>query len=552
MSASANSVSEYDYVIVGGGSAGCALAGRLSEDPSVTVALLETGPGDKSAIVTTPVGVLAMLPRPGARNYGFSTVPQAGLKGRVGYQPRGRGLGGSSSLNAMVYIRGHRADYDHWADLGCSGWGYDDVLPYFRKSESNEQVRDGNDPWHGSAGPLHVSDLVSPSSFSHSFVEAAVATGLPANPDFNGAEQEGVGLFQVTQKNGERWNAARAYIHRGPRFDEQPPGGRSNLAVLTEARVERIVFSGKRATGVVVDRDGTRQTISARREVIVSCGAFNSPQLLMVSGIGPEAELRRNGIEVIADAPGVGQNLQDHLDVLLHRLVWSKDLFGLAPRYLPHMLGQVMLYIRERRGMLTSNFAEAGGFVKSRPDLDIPDLQLHFVVALADDHGRKRHGPTGFSGHVCVLRPKSRGSVSIRSASTRDAPLIDPAFLKEADDLERMIAGLKILKRIFDQAPLARYGGKPLYGPNLKFDGTDDDALRDYVRSYADTIYHPVGTCRMGTDAASVVTPDLKVRGVEGLRVVDASVMPTLIGGNTNAPSIMIGEKAADIMRSAT
>ncbi|MFJ5380999.1 GMC family oxidoreductase [Cupriavidus sp. CER94] len=543
----------FDYIIVGAGSAGCALAGRLADQPGVTVALLESGPDDHHPSVWTPLAIARTVPQPGPRNYGFRTVPQPGLNGRQSYQPRGRGLGGSSSINAMLYVRGHRSDYDRWAALGCEGWGYDAVLPYFRRSECNQRNAGRDDAWHGGSGPLHVSDLRTPNPFSRRFVQAAAQAGLPLNQDFNGAEQEGVGLYQATQFNGERWNAARAYLHRGNRADAGHNGGRQNLSVMTGTQALRIVFEGKRAVGVVVVRDGQTQTLRARREVIVSGGAFHSPQLLMASGVGPADHLRSVGVAVVHDLPGVGQNLQDHLDVIIGKPVTSWHLYGYSLRGVARMAGEVMRYRWRRTGMLASPVAEAGAFVRTQPGLAAPDLQLHFAPALLGNSNILRKGRPGhgYSCHACVLRPESRGTVELASADMRDAPRIDPRFLSAASDLDGMVAGVKLMRRIFAQSALAEAGGSDpltaLLGPG---DG-DDAAIRDFVRAHADTIYHPVGTCKMGVDAMAVVDPQLRVRGVEGLRVVDASVMPTLIGGNTNAPTIMIAERAADLLRMA-
>ena len=543
----------FDYIIVGAGSAGCALAGRLADLPGVTVALLESGPDDPHPSVWTPLAIAQTVPKAGPRNYGFRTVPQAGLNGRESYQPRGRGLGGSSSINAMLYVRGHRSDYDRWAELGCDGWGYDAVLPYFRRSECNQRNAGRDDAWHGGSGPLHFSDLRTPNPFSRRFVQAAAQAGLPLNQDFNGTEQEGVGLYQATQYNGERWNAARAYLHRGNRADTGHNGGRQNLCVMTGTQALCIVFEGKRAVGVEVVRDGRTQTLRARREVIVSGGAFHSPQLLMASGIGPADHLRSVGVAVVHDLPGVGQNLQDHLDVIIGKPVTSWHLYGYSLRGVARMAGEVMRYRWRRTGMLASPVAEAGAFVKTRPGLAAPDLQLHFAPALLGNSNVLRNGRPGhgYSCHACVLRPESRGTVELASADMREAPRIDPRFLSAASDLDGMVAGVKLMRRIFAQSALADAGGADPLSALLGPGEGDESAIRDFVRAHADTIYHPVGTCKMGVDAMAVVDPQLRVHGVEGLRVVDASIMPTLIGGNTNAPTIMIAERAADLLRMA-
>ncbi|MBN4667403.1 GMC family oxidoreductase N-terminal domain-containing protein [Pandoraea nosoerga] len=528
---------DYDYVIVGGGSAGCALAARLADGaPDRTVALVEAGPSDDSALVRLPLGLAALVPFRSRRNYGYRTTPQAGLAGRRGYQPRGRGLGGSSSINAMIYTRGHPDDYNDWARAGCTGWGWEDVLPYFRRNENNER---GANAWHGVGGPLNVADLRTVNPFSRHYVDAAREAGFPVNDDFNGPQQEGAGIYQVTQKDGQRWNAARAYLHGKTR---------ANLHVVTDALAQRIVFDGKRASGVRLLRRGVPQTLHARAEVVLSAGAFNSPQLLMCSGIGPAAQLRAHGLDVLVDAPGVGENLQDHIDFIINKYVAHRELVGYTPPGLWHLLTQGLTYLRERRGLFASNVAEAGGFLKSDPSLARPDLQMHFLVGICDNHNRRLHLRRGFSLHACVLRPKSRGRVTLASSDMRDAPLIDPAFLSAQEDVDTLLRGARVIRRILAAPSLARFGGKELHTRGVD----SDEALTALIRARADTIYHPVGTCRMGSDAASVVDPALRVRGVEGLRVVDASVMPTLIGGNTNAPSMMIGEKAADMMLGRT
>lgn len=548
-----HAVTEFDYVIVGAGSAGCALASRLAEDPSVTVALLEAGPDDHHSAVSTPLGIASLVAKPNPRNYAYNTVAQAGMNGRESYQPRGRGLGGTSSINGMVYIRGHRSDYDDWAALGCDGWSYDDVLPYFRRSERNERC-DGrdDDPWHGGNGPLYVSEQRSPNRYSKRFIDAAQQAGFAMNPDFNGAQQDGVGLYQVTQHDGERWSAARAFLHRGDRNDSTFSGGRSRLAVLTSTQALRIVFEGRRACGVAVLRDGVAQTIRARREVVVSGGAFNSPQLLMASGIGPAAHLREMGIAVVHDLPGVGQNLQDHVDIILNCKVNTTELLGKTLRGVLRMVPELMRYRRHRTGTLTSNVAEAGGFVKSRSDLDRPDLQLHFVIAMLGTRGAgKSVKGHGYACHVCTLQPHSVGEVRLRSADMRDAPVIDPRFLSDERDLDKLVEGVKIVRRIFSQRALADCGGRELMTEAFGPDNANTDAIRAYIRDNAGTVYHPVGTCKMGRDAMAVVDSELRVHGVQGLRVVDASIMPKVVSGNTNAPAIMIAEKAADLMKAA-
>jgi len=528
-------MAEFDYVVVGGGSAGCALAARLSDDPARRVCLLEAGPSDASALVTTPAAVALILPTR-IRNWAFHTVPQEALYQRRGYQPRGRMLGGSSSMNAMIYMRGHPSDYDDWAAAGADGWAWRDVLPYFLRAENNER---GASALHGVGGPLNVADLRSPNPFARLFVEAGKEVGLPANEDFNGPLQEGVGLYQVTQKGGERWSAARGYLH--------PAMGRPNLTVYTEAHALRVLFDGRRATGVEVWRGGRSETLGAAREVVLAAGAFQSPQLLMCSGIGPAEQLRALGVKMVHDAPGVGENLQDHPDYVVNRKVRSTELVGVSLAGGLRLARELLRYARERRGMLTTNFAEAGGFAKSEPGLERPDLQLHFVIGIVDDHNRRLHLGHGLSCHVCALRPKSRGTVRLASSDARDAPLIDPRFLAEPEDLAALVRGFKLVRRILDAPALAAFASTELYTANVKSDADIEQA----IRARADTVYHPVGTCRMGSDARAVLDPQLRVRGVECLRVADCSVMPSLIGGNTNAPAIMIGERAAEFMRRA-
>ena len=534
----------FDYIIVGGGSAGCVLAGRLSEDPAVRVALLEAGPADSSVLIHCPAG-LAVMAKYELHGWGYSTVPQPGLNGRRGYQPRGKVLGGSSSINAMIYARGHAQDYDSWAAQDNPGWSFADVLPYFKRSEHNER---GADALHGQGGPLNVMDLRSPNPFLPSFVEAGRQAGYRLNPDFNGPEQEGVGIYQVTHRNGERFSAAKAYL--------TPHLGRPNLQVITNALTTRVLtetLNGRpHAVGVDYRTEKGRGALQTLRlkpdgEVLLSAGAFGSPQLLMLSGIGPANHLREHGIGLVHELPGVGENLHDHPDVVM--VVDAPkvtDLFGLSLTGAVSMLKGVFEWRSRRSGPLTTNFAEAGGFIKSAPDEAIPDLQLHFVVGKLVDHGRKTVFGHGYSCHVCLLRPRSRGTLRLASADPQVAPLIDPAFLKDPDDMARLLRGFKLVRRLLQQPALARHGGQETAASRH---AQSDAQIEQFIRNHADTIYHPVGTCRMGADADAVVDARLRVHGVSGLRVVDASVMPSVVGGNTNAPVIMMAEKATDMIR---
>ena len=536
----------FDYIVVGGGSAGSVLAGRLSEDPALRVALIEAGPADRSVLIHCPAG-LAVMAKYELNGWGYSTVPQPGLNGRRGYQPRGKVLGGSSSINAMIYARGHAQDYDAWAAEGNPGWSFAEVLPYFKRAEHNER---GADDWHGTGGPLNVMDLRSPNPVLPDFVEAGRQAGYPLNDDFNGAEQEGVGVYQVTHKNGERFSAAKAYL--------TPHRGRPNLQVFTDTLTTRVLtetLDGRpRAVGVEVRPDGGRgplQTLPLKPggEVLLSAGAFGSPQLLMLSGIGPADHLRAHGIAPVLDLPGVGQNLHDHPDVVMVvNAPKLTDLFGVSPKGVVNLLRGLFEWRSRRSGPLTTNFAEAGGFIKSATDEPIPDLQLHFVVGKLVDHGRKTVLGHGYSCHVCLLRPRSRGTLRLASPDPQVMPLIDPAFLQDPDDVQRMVRGFKLMRQLLQQPALARHGGVESAASR---DAQSDAQIEQFIRGHADTIYHPVGTCRMGPDAAAgaVVDARLRVHGVDRLRVVDASAMPSVVGGNTNAPVIMMGEKAVDMIR---
>ena len=531
---------EFDYVIVGGGSAGSVLAARLTEDPSVTVCLLEAGGDGKGLITRLPFGTIATITgRPKINNWAYHTTPQSGLNGRRGFQPRGRTLGGSSAINAMLYIRGQREDYDGWAAQGCPGWGWDDLLPWFLKSEGNQR---GNTPLHNGSGPLKVSDQQSPRPLSHAFMRAGEECQIPRNDDFNGEVQEGIGLYQVTQfsggaRNGERCSAAAAYLH--------PVMSRHNLKIMTRTHATAIILDGRRATGVRFRQGSSMQEVRARREVILSGGAFGSPQLLMLSGIGPARELRSSGIDVAHDLPGVGQNLQDHIDFVIPVFSDETDTVGIGPIAALRMAREFFRWTREGKGMMATPFAEGGAFIRSSPDVDRPDLQLHFTLGVLDEHARKLHLGYGYSLHVCVLRPHSRGTVGLESKDPMAPPAIDPKYFSDPRDMDVMIRGVRKTRAILDAPALARYAKRELFA----HEGQSDREIEAAIRARADTIYHPVGTCRMGSDDQSVVDLSLKVRGIDGLRVVDASVMPTLISGNTNAPTIAIAEKIAAEMR---
>ncbi len=524
---------EFDYVIVGAGSAGCTLAHRLTEDPNVSVCLLEAGGTHKHWSVWVPMGtILNMVTK--KRNWAFETVPQEGLNGRKGFQPRGKMLGGSSSLNAMIYIRGVPYDYDEWEKLGNKGWGYKDVLPYFKKSEHCETH---NDEFHGQGGMLNVTKVRSPGQNNQRLLQAAQDMQLPMNEDFNGAKQEGFGLYHVTHKNGERWSTARAFLDSAE--------GRPNLTVITHAMTEKVIVEDGRAVGVQCKVKKKPRTIKARREVILSAGAFGSPQIMLLSGIGAKDKLEPHGIDQVHDLPGVGENLQDHPDYVMAYKGHVKDNVGFSIMGSFRMLGEVFKYRKKREGMLTTNYAEGGGFIYTDKSEPAPDVQIILVRSVVDDHGRKLHWGHGYSVHTIVQRPFSRGSLWLNSADPTEQPAIDPAFFKDDRDMDRMVKGVRITKELMKSSAFDDVRGKGYYGS----DSDDEETIIQDIRNRADTEYHPIGTCKMGHDDMAVVDDRLKVHGLEGLRVIDASIMPNMVSGNTNAPTIMIAEKGADMIK---
>ena len=524
---------EFDYIIVGAGSAGCVLANRLTADGKYSVLLLEAGPRDTNPWIHIPLGY-GRLFKEKAVNWMYQTEPEPGLNGRNVFQPRGKTLGGSSSINGLLYVRGQHEDYDRWRQHGNLGWGFDDVLPYFKKAE--DQTR-GADDFHGTGGPLPVSNLGHPDPISAAFVEAAVEAGIPRNPDFNGATQEGAGFFQTTTKGGRRASTAVAYL--------RPAKARSNLHVETSALGEKILFEGRRAVAVAYRCAGVPRTAWARKEILVAGGAFNSPQLLQLSGIGPAELLRHHGIEVVLEAPGVGHDLQDHMQVrVVMRCSQAITLNDIVNNPLRKVLTGLR-YAAFRTGPLTIAAGTSGAFFKTNPRLATPDIQIHFLPFSTDKMGEKLHPFSGFTASVCQLRPESRGSIRIRSADAAAPPEIRINYLASEVDRTTTVDGLKMLRKILRAPALASYVVEEV-DPGDKI--TSDEALLAYCRTRGTTIYHPTSTCRMGNDPLAVVDQRLRVRGIDGLRVVDASVMPDLVSGNTNAPVIMIAEKASEMI----
>jgi len=518
----------YDYVIVGAGSAGCVLAHRLTEDPTVSVLLLESGGADTLKEFHIPAALSKLYQS--AYDWSYYTEEQEHLQQRNVYIPRGKVLGGSSSINTMIYIRGNRSDYDHWCALGNQGWSYADVLPYFKKAEHQER---GPSPYHGVGGPLSVADLRCVNRLSRAFVAAGVELGWSRNTDFNGAEQEGIGIYQVTQKRGQRHSAADAYL--------KPARRRRNLTVLSHAHATRLLFEQRWCVGVAYLRDGQPQQAHVRREVLLCAGAINSPQLLMLSGIGPAAHLQQLGIPVTLDLPGVGQNLQDHLAAgVIYACTQPVSLARVES------LVNILSYLLLKRGPLTSNVAEAGAFLKTRPELPAPDIQVAFVPVDAIDHGLTRLAGHSFTIGLTQLRPQSRGFIALRSPDPLEPPAIQPRYLTSASDLQALVEGISLCRKVAQGKAFAPFRGEELYpGPEVQ----GEAAMSDYIRAVALTADHAVGTCKMGNDPLAVVDAELRVHGLEGLRVVDASIMPAIVSGNTNAPTMMIAEKAADLIK---
>ena len=522
---------EYDYIIIGAGSAGCVLANRLSASGSNRVLLIEAGPLDRNPWIHVPLGY-GKLFNDATVNWRYKTEPQRELHGRQILQPRGKVVGGSSSINGLVYVRGQRNDFDHWRDLGNEGWGWNDVLPYFKRSEKQQR---GENAYHGTAGPLSISDATEPHALCDAFIAAAAQAGHRVNEDFNGAEQEGAGYYQTTSLRGRRSSSAVAFL--------RPALRRHNLRLITHAHVLAIETHGRQVTGVSWVRAGVRERACVRRELILSAGSINTPQLLQLSGFGPGKLLHRLGIQVVADLPGVGANLQDHLQVRCVYKCNQKITFNDDMHNPLRAIKVGLRYLLHRRGPLTVSAGYAGAFLRTSPSASRPDVQLYFINYSTDKMGDKLHAFSGFTVSVCQLRPESRGSVYIRSTDPFSQPAIDPNYLSTALDRQTIVEGVKTIEKIMQEAPIRRYIQQEL---SPQGDQRDDAGILEYCRQTASSLYHPTSTARMGTDDMAVVDSNLKVRGISGLRVVDGSIFPTLVSGNTHAAIVMIAEKAAD------
>jgi choline dehydrogenase len=523
----------FDYIVIGAGSAGCVLADRLTESGRYRVLLLEAGGHDRHIWIHIPLGFGKLFDNAKV-NWLYKSEPEPELNNRRIIQPRGKVLGGSSSINGLLYIRGQHEDYDHWRQLGNTGWAFADVLPYFKRAE--DQAR-GADGFHGAGGPLAVSDVCEPHPLCEAFLEAAQRAGFPRNDDFNGKTQEGAGYFQLTTKNGRRWSTAVGYLRQAQR--------RPNLTVVSDALAERILFAGRRAVGVRYRKDDTTHTAYADGEIIVAGGAFNSPQLLQLSGLGPANLLREFGVEVIADMPGVGAELQDHLQIRMQYRCTEPITMNDVINHWRHRYGAGLRYLLSRKGLLTIGAGYAGAFLRTRAELATPDVQIHFLIFSADTAGATLHAFPGFMTSVCQLRPDSRGFVWIRSSDPSIPPVIQPRYLSARSDCDTVVAGMKLMRRIMNQPAMRRY----IAQERVPGDHCVSDAdLLAFAREVGTTVYHPTSTCRMGSDPAAVVDERLRVRGFERLRVIDASIMPALVSGNTNAAAVMIGEKGSDMV----
>ncbi|OUS23297.1 hypothetical protein A9Q98_15600 [Thalassotalea sp. 42_200_T64] len=529
--------SQFDFIIIGAGSSGCVIANKLSASGEYNVCLIEPGGKNNNALVKTPIAT-AVLMRLKAYNYCFESTAQTQQNNRTIYNPRGKGLGGSSAINAMLYTRGQKQDYDDWAALGNSGWSYDEVLPYFIESECQERI---DDKYHGQQGALNVADSRSSHPVGADFIQSAINAGYSFNPDFNGKQQAGIGYYQVTQKNGQRHSAAEAFL--------SPIESRENLTVLTQCTVQKILMKNKTAYGVQYKSANSLLTITAAKEVILTAGAIHSPQLLMVSGIGAKDELTEHNIDVMHQLNGVGKNLQDHVDAIIVNKHRRENLISLQPKPFLNLIKQGYRYLKHHTGTFTTSVVETGGFISSNQQQSRPNLQWQFVTAAMDDHGRniKMFFEQGISTHVCLLRPKSRGSIRLKGNDIGTPPLIDGNMLSHKDDIRDMVKAVKLTRQLLATPPLAKNNIAELIPGNQV---TTDGQIEDFLRAKSNNIYHPVGTCKMGDDDLAVVDNTLKVIGINGLRVADASIMPTIVSANTNAPCIMIGAKAADMILS--